>query len=148
VGSRAGCRTPGGVSPEWSRGVESPPLICWLPIPNWDSGPRRTRHLESEPILGVLWPWLHGQSWHKQSLLSLSSTDCSHPTLPSQLRFLLLIFPCGKGMAVHYCTEIFRRNLLSLASMVNQPYNSKGEYLFLLNFDLIDPCPFASLNTS
>jgi len=25
-----GCRTPDGVSPEWSRGAESPPSTCWL----------------------------------------------------------------------------------------------------------------------
>ena len=28
-GSRAGCRTSGGVSPEQSRGAESPPSPCW-----------------------------------------------------------------------------------------------------------------------
>ena len=28
-GSRAGCRTPGGVSPRQSRGAESPPSPCW-----------------------------------------------------------------------------------------------------------------------
>ena len=28
-GPRAGCSTPGGVSPEQSRGAESPPLTCW-----------------------------------------------------------------------------------------------------------------------
>ena len=28
-GSGAGRRTPGGVSAEWSRGAESPPLTCW-----------------------------------------------------------------------------------------------------------------------
>ncbi|XP_065717538.1 CMP-N-acetylneuraminate-poly-alpha-2,8-sialyltransferase isoform X1 [Patagioenas fasciata] len=28
-GSRAGCRTPGGVSPEQNRGPESPPSTCW-----------------------------------------------------------------------------------------------------------------------
>ncbi|XP_074712500.1 spliceosome-associated protein CWC27 homolog isoform X1 [Strix uralensis] len=27
--SRGGCSTPGGISPEWIRGAESPPLICW-----------------------------------------------------------------------------------------------------------------------
>lgn len=75
--------------------------------------------LKSESLHGVLWPWLHGQSWHKKSLLSLSSTNGSHPALPSQVPFLLPILLHGKGKAVHYCTEIFRRNLLSLTSMVN-----------------------------
>ena len=28
-GSRAGCRIPGGLSPERSRGAESPPSTCW-----------------------------------------------------------------------------------------------------------------------
>jgi len=36
-GSRAICRTPSGVSPEWSRGIESPPSTCWPRC--WTSSP-------------------------------------------------------------------------------------------------------------
>ena len=120
-------------------------LHLLLPFLEWDSGPRRTGGLKSEPVPGVLWPWLHGQSWHKKSFLSRSSADCSHPALPSWLPFLLPILLCGKGKAVHYCIEIFRRNLLSLASVVNQPYSSEGGELLFLNLDLTDPCPLAYL---
>ena len=77
-GSRAGHRTPGGVSPERNRGAESPPSTCWpccwwcSPGHSWPSG-LRAHIVGSCPIFYPPLP------------PSLSPQGCS-PAGPSQAR--------------------------------------------------------------
>ena len=73
-GSRAGCRTPGGVSREQSRGAESPPLTCWprcfwcSPGYGWPSGLQLPQSL----LIGqALQPFDHLHDLHLDPLQSV-----------------------------------------------------------------------------
>ena len=69
-GSRAGCRTPGGVWPEWSRGAESPPLPCCIP---------RVRFVLRIPWGAV--PWSFSKCRELTCVFWGSGSLCSHSSL-------------------------------------------------------------------